>query len=127
MINFLVKFSDLLEQYGDVHYMDLPRDTNGFAKVDDIEIVYDLSGGVSRYANDTRQDITLIVDIWGNKSRVFDIEFVVSELEKVHRCKFDCEDGIYLVDRDNLFRNNLGDEDKNIMRIRLQYLVRKLN
>ena len=89
MINFLVKFSDMLEQYGDVHYMDLPRDTNGFAKVDDIEIVYDLSGGVSRYTNDTRQDITLIVDIWGNKSRVFDIEFVVSELEKVHRCKFD--------------------------------------
>ena len=127
MIDFLIAFSDELESYGNVHFEELSRDDEGKAIIDGIEITYRLAGSISRYSNDTRQDVSLQLDIWCLKKDLLKKELVIQDLEKIHRKKYCLDDGIYLVDRDNLFRIELGDEDKYIMRTRLQYIVRKLN
>lgn len=110
---------------GDVYFEDLERDETGKAIIDDIKIVYNIPNTLQLTDNKCRNDIPLTIDIWGRNEQVLEIENIVEKLELLQDEVYRDDNLFFIISKDNLFRTNMNDEDKNIRRVQLHFIVRK--
>ena len=116
---------DKLSIYSDTYYEDLERDETGKATIDDIKIVYNIPNMLQVTDNKNRNDIPLIIDIWGRKDQVLEMEKIVEKIELLEDETYRSDKLFLIVNKDRLFRINIPDEDKNIRRVKLQFVIRK--
>lgn len=114
-----------LSVIGSVYFEDLERNKEGKAIMDDIKIVYNIPNVLQLTDNRTRNDIPLIIDVWGINNQVLEIENIVEKIELLQDEVYRKDKLFFIVEKDNLFRNNLKDEDKNIRRVQLHFIIRK--
>lgn len=114
-----------LSIHGDTFFEDLERDLEGKANIDDIKIVYNIPNILQLTDNKCRNDIPLQIDIWGKKEQVLEIENIVEKLELLEDEVYRSDKLFLIINKDNLFRINIKDEDKNIRRVQLHFIVRK--
>ncbi|MCW6085579.1 MULTISPECIES: hypothetical protein [Clostridium] len=114
-----------LSVIGNVYFEDLERNKEGKAIMDDIKIVYNIPNVLQLTDNRTRNDIPLIIDVWGRNNQVLQIENIVEKIELLQDEVYRKDKLFFIVQKDNLFRNNLKDEDKNIRRVELHFIIRK--
>lgn len=110
---------------GDVYFEDLERDETGKAIIDDIKIVYNIPNVLQITDNKCRNDISLTIDIWGRNDQVLEIEDIIEKLELLEDEIYRSDRLFLIINKDNLFRSNLDDEDKNIRRVQLHFVIRK--
>lgn len=116
---------DKLSIVGNTCFEDLERDETGKAVIDDIKLVYNISNVLNITDNQTRSDIPLIIDIWGRSEQVIEIESIVEQLEVLNNEVYRSDKLFFIINKDRLFRLNLDDEDKNIRRVQLHFIIRK--
>ncbi|WP_050607263.1 hypothetical protein [Clostridium niameyense] len=114
-----------LTLYGDVYFEDLQRDEEGKANIDDIKIVYNISNVLKITDNKCRNDIPLTIDIWGRNDQVIEIENIIEKLELLENEVYRSDKLFLIISKDNLFRVNMKDEDKNIRRVQVHFIIRK--
>ena len=114
-----------LSQNGDVFKDDLERNEEGKAVIDDIKIVYKVPNVFQLTSNKNRSDIPLQIDIWGREDQDLEIENLIRNVNKSINGKvYRGNIPFFNVEKDINWRNNIPDEDKNIMRSQLNYVIR---
>lgn len=114
-----------LTLYGNVYFEDFQRDEEGKANIDDIKIVYNISNVLKITDNKCRNDIPLTIDIWGRNDQVIEIENIIEKLELLENEVYRSDKLFLIINKDNLFRVNMKDEDKNIRRVQVHFIIRK--
>lgn len=112
-------------KHGEVFWEDLERDEEGKANIDDIKITYNLPTVLNLTNNKCRSDIPLEINIWGRKEQAFEIEKIIEKINKdLNEELYQSNTLIFVINKDNLFRINHQDVDKNIRRVQLNYVIR---
>lgn len=110
---------------GEVFFEDIERDSEGYAKIDDIKIVYDLDGVYQLTDNKVKKDIPLTIDIWSRKDQIYDVEDLVEQLdEELEGRVYRSDTLIFTFKRNSIWSLNLRDEDKNVRRKQLKYVIK---
>ncbi|MBU5485963.1 hypothetical protein KQI86_16705 [Clostridium sp. MSJ-11] len=114
-----------LSSLGDTFFEDLERDEEGKTVIDNIKIVYNLYNILQLTDNKVRKDIPLSIDIWGIKDQVLEIEDLAEEIDKAISDEVYRNNTLFfIVQKANLWTLSLKDEDKNIRRKQLNYIIR---
>ncbi len=114
-----------LSTLGNTYFEDLERDEEGKVIIDDIKIVYNLPNVFQVTDNKARKDIPLQIDIWGRKEQLLEIENLIELLDSTLENEVYRSDTLFfIVQKQNLFSQNINDEDKYIRRKRLNYTIR---
>ncbi len=114
-----------LSQNGDIYKDNLERNEEGKAVIDDVKIVYKTPNIFQSNVNKNRTNVPLQIDIWGRVDQDLEIENIIKNVDEEIRGEV-YRGGIpfFDVERDITWRNNIPDEDKNIMRSQLNYVIR---
>lgn len=114
-----------LSKHGDVFRDDVERNEEGKAVIDDIKIVYKVPNVFQLTSNKNRSDIPLQIDIWGREDQDLEIENLIRNVNKSINGKvYRGNIPFFNVEKDVTWRNNIPDEDKNIIRSQLNYVIR---
>lgn len=114
-----------LSEVGNVYKGDLERNKEGKAVIDDIKIIYKTPNVLQSADNKNRSNIPLQIDIWAKRDQDIEVEKIVKEINKKLRGKVYRGDiPFFSLEKDVVWRNNIPDDDKNIIRSQLNYVIR---
>jgi len=114
-----------LSKVGNVYKDDLERNKEGKAVIDDMKIVYKTPNILQSADNKNRSNIPLQIDIWAKKDQYIEIEKIVKEVNKKLRGKVYRGDiPFFSIEKDIAWRNNIPDDNKNVIRSQLNYVIR---
>lgn len=125
MVELLKWLYSKLSTFGEAYFQDLERDDEGVAIIDGVKLVYDIGNGFQYSDNRVRTDNDLTIDIWGRKEDYIKLEELAEKLDSLDGEFIQSCDGIYRIYKSTFHRINVGDVDKNIKRIRVQFNVKK--
>lgn len=116
---------DKLSTLGDTCFEDLERNEDGKAVINDIKIVYNLTNILQLTDNKVRKDIPLQIDIWSRKEQTLEIENLIEQMDNLLENEVYRSDTLFfIVQKQNSWSLNIKDEDKNIRRKQLNYIIR---
>jgi aspartyl aminopeptidase len=114
-----------LSIHGQVYFEDLERNEEGKAIIDDIKIVYNIPNIIQSLSNKVRKDIPFYIDIWGRSDQVLEIENITEQLDnEIDEEVYRSNTLFFIVKKQSNWIQNIGDEDKNVRRKRLNYNIR---
>lgn len=115
---------ETLSELGETFFEDLERDEKGHAKIDGIKIVYSMDGVFQLTDNQAKKDIPLVIDIWSRQDEVYEVEDLVSIIDgELDNYVYRTDTLRFMLKKANNWTMNLRDEDKNIRRKRMNYVV----
>lgn len=114
----------LLSRYAKTSYDEISRDKDGVVILEDMKITYSLPSRLQTTDLEVRNEIPLTIDIWYRKEHIFDVEDVAYAVDKeLSRLKWTCDNQVALFRRDGTFMVNINDEDPNIKRKQMNYMI----
>lgn len=123
MEELMIWIGDKLDSIGNTTFEELERDSQGKVNIDDINLVYNIPN--VQNINVVKKQVILEIDIWGRKDQVLDIETVVESIDKsLNNEIVNTGTAVFYISRSIVWINNIKDENKNIRRKKLNYLIR---